>query len=294
MYKILFLIPLLVGSLWSYGAYEGPGQEEVAIKTAEVGPGQLPWPKAEESEDYETNAIQTADVRPSGPFVSHGMVATAGPEQVKVVIKTQVEIVIKAVGEGPGQGQVVTEAAEEGPGQEQVVTEAAEEGPGQEQVVIEAVDVVPPNYSMRECAAYQSNTNTFKFSDVSFSLEHHPFRQWESCLLTSIDRSLKPICDEEARVKSLMWEHNYSDEDLKELEEYLDHLSQVKYEYADILYEQAEVMDGWVNDWQEGLEEKFKEDWLHALVYISVTREVNYVNLVTVKASSFCGSTLSL
>ena len=160
-------------------------------------------------------------------------------------------------------------------------------------------DVLPfeelkPDLFTKNCSGYQSDVRSFRFSDILFGSEkNNPFRNAENCLLRAMDRSLKPVCNEEKILKEELKEGNYSDEDIEEIEERLESLEEFKYEYADNFYEIADNTDEAYDIIQDGVDDKVTDGITNLLVDMFVSREVrSYGDVIALRARKLCGSNL--
>ena len=144
------------------------------------------------------------------------------------------------------------------------------------------------------CGDFPADIKSFRplsdiLSDIfSGSAQNNPLRQIENCLLQTMDEGLKPICDEEKLLKQKLREGNLTAEDLEEINEELVHLEDVKYAYADILYEVAGGTDKFVDVTISAT----KFDVLSNVLIIDKKIRGIFKDIVRIKALNLCGSTL--
>ena len=100
-----------------------------------------------------------------------------------------------------------------------------------------------PEPFIKNCIEYSSDFRSFQVSDIISSSQNNPFRRVENCLLQAMNKSLKPVCDEERSLKAALRKDQHDDETWEEIEKTLVYLEEVKYEYADTLYEVADGID---------------------------------------------------
>ena len=185
-----------------------------------------------------------------------------------------------------------------------------------------------PELVIQNCTRYQPDSNkSFQPSNLlfggsqnnPFSSQNNPFTKLENCLLQAMDKSLKPVCDEERSLKAALKKDQGDDETWEEIEETLAYLSEVKYEYADTLYEIADGINEMYVQTQANVKgevkysDEFYEivDGINQLVDAKVqvneqeTDSVNiladiliseiiggYGDMIALRARRFCGSTL--
>ena len=112
-----------------------------------------------------------------------------------------------------------------------------------------------------------------------------------------MNKSLKPVCDEERSLKAALRKDQHDDETWEEIEKTLVYLEEVKYEYADTLYEIADGIDDMYK--QMLVEMRVKNNSTTDPIQKSIVdmlvseREVRgYGDVVKIKAYRLCGSTL--
>ena len=109
----------------------------------------------------------------------------------------------------------------------------------------------------------------------SFSLlgKNSPFKKAQNCLAKALDDGLRPLCEDEKKAKELLriYEKERDDLAVREVEEYLKDLEEIKYDTADEIYYLADTfydtcaeLDG---DWDDELDEAKREDrnWINKL-----------------------------
>ena len=160
-------------------------------------------------------------------------------------------------------------------------------------------DVLPfeelkPDLFTKNCSGYQSDIRSFRFSDILFGSEkNNPFRSAENCLLQAMDRSLKPICDEERILKEELKKGRYSDEDREEIEERLESLEEFKYEYADNFYEIADSTDEAYDIVKDDVDDKVTDPLTNLVVDMFWTREFRgFGDAIARRARRLCGYNL--
>ena len=152
-----------------------------------------------------------------------------------------------------------------------------------------------PDLSMKNCKEYKSNVTSFRLSDVFFGgRDNNVFRHLESCILKAMDKSLKPVCDEERELKELREEYKHDEEALEEIEEDLDYIEETKYEFADVFYEFVDGIEE-IGDEVEGeVDKRITDPISNTVVQIfGPTREIrSYSDVIARKARKLCGSSL--
>lgn len=152
-----------------------------------------------------------------------------------------------------------------------------------------------PDFSDKNCSEYQS-VKSFRplsdfFSTVFYgSVEDNPLRKTEACVIKSIDQSLKPVCEEERLLKAELKEYKGNREIEEEIQEELGAIEEVKWEYADILYDFADDVE---KDLTKTLEFEDTENKWKIWSNILVTREVRgFADVISFRARRLCGATL--
>ena len=152
-----------------------------------------------------------------------------------------------------------------------------------------------PDLSMEDCREYKLNVTSFRWSDVySGGRENNVFRHLESCLLKSMDKSLKPVCDEERELKALLDEYSHDEESLAKIEEDMAYLEETKYEFADVFYEFADGIEEIGDEVEEEVDKRITDPVSNTIVQIfAPTREFrSYSDVIVRKARKLCGSSL--
>ena len=153
-----------------------------------------------------------------------------------------------------------------------------------------------PDFYDEDCTEYKSTVKSFRPLTDLFSVlltgssKNNPLRQAEACVLKSIDESLKPLCEEEALLKAELKEYENDREIVEEIEKDLRNVQDAKYLYADILYDFAENVDEWIDEYV--VLEDPDNGW-EKLGNSLLTREARSVSdIIVISANRVCGSTL--
>ena len=156
------------------------------------------------------------------------------------------------------------------------------------------LDELRSDISMKNCGNYDPGTKIFRLS-TAFLEDDSPIEKIENCLGKAMDKSLKPICDEERNLKNALKEGQHdSVTTLEEIEGQLAYLEEVKYEYAQDFYDYADGFDDLHESFQKSVDNVFKEKWLRTGVDMLFSREIrSFSDLVARKARRLCGSSLS-
>ena len=152
-----------------------------------------------------------------------------------------------------------------------------------------------PDLSMKNCKEYKSNVTSFRWSDVWFGGgKNNVFRHLESCILKAMDKSLKPVCDEERELKELREEYKHDEEALEEIEEDLAYIEETKYEFADVFYEFVDGIEEIGDDVEDEVDHAITDPISNTVVQIfGPTREIrSYGDVIAKKARKLCGSSL--
>ena len=159
-------------------------------------------------------------------------------------------------------------------------------------------DVLPfeelkPDLFAKNCGGYQSDAKSFRFSEAVLKDKYNYFKKAENCLLWAMDRSLKPICDEERILKEELKEGRYSNEDNEEIEERLESLEEFKYEYSDTFYEIADNTDETYEIIKGVVDDKVTDPVPNLLIDVFWTREFRgFGDAIARRARKLCGYNL--
>lgn len=152
-----------------------------------------------------------------------------------------------------------------------------------------------PDISMKNCKEYKSNVTSFRCSDVVFGGgNNNVFRHLENCILKAMDKSLKPVCDEEKELEGLREEYKHDEEALEEIEEDLAYIEDMKYDFADVFYEFVDGIDEIGDEVEYEVDRRITDPITNTLIQIcGPTREVrSYSDVIARRARKLCGSSL--
>ena len=111
-----------------------------------------------------------------------------------------------------------------------------------------------PKKSKNECWNYEGGGNSLRLLS-GFLGDKNPMTKIENCMAYIIDKSLKPICDEEKKLSSLRRKHEGDDFALEEIEEYAYDLDELKYYTLDEIYIISEEFEDLENDALDDVDE---------------------------------------
>ena len=100
-----------------------------------------------------------------------------------------------------------------------------------------------PEVSLKNCDEHKPKRPSFSpMTDLIFSGSgKNPTRKLANCIEKSMDLYLKPICDEENRLKKELKKYQNDEELVAEIEEDMEELERLKYDYAEDFYDFAEL-----------------------------------------------------
>ena len=149
-----------------------------------------------------------------------------------------------------------------------------------------------------DCTKYK-NSNSFSIlGDLS------PFKKLQNCLAKAIDEGLKPLCEQEEQAKELKkyYEDRRDREAVKEVEEYLVDLEEIKYDTAEEIYIMSDEFYSQCEELKESLDKGIDRrehkkqnfgnsvlDFLSRMGNVAVSSECNgFTRLLDSKARTAC------